>query len=133
MKQLTKRVIYAIVWLMMAMSFGSFINVCQAEQMRGRTIIIVQRPTTPTGNAPRGNDGNPFSAELTNLGVLLTADTDWGEATVTLYSLEGDYYQTTFDMADVSIMLPVTGNVGDSYTLTIAVENGLEYEGEFYL
>ncbi len=133
MKQLTKRIIYAIVWLMMAMSFGSFINVCQAEQMRGRTIIIVQRPTTPTGNAPRGDVYVPFYAELTNLGVLLSADADWGDATVTLYSLEGDYYQTTFDMADVSIMLPVNGNVGDSYTLTIAVENGLEYEGEFYL
>ena len=97
-----------------------------------RLIIIYPKPSeAPT--QPRTPVYNPFSAELTNLGVILTADTDWGEATVTLYSLEGDYYQTTFDMADVSIMLPVTGNVGDSYTLTISVENGLEYEGEFYL
>lgn len=97
-----------------------------------RQIIIYPKPSeAPT--QPRTPVYNPFAAELTNLGVLLTADTDWGDATVTLYSLEGDYYQTTFDMADVSIMLPVNGNVGDSYTLTIAVENGLEYEGEFYL
>ena len=131
MKKLTKTIIYAIVGLMMAMGFSSFINVCQAEQVRGRTIIIVHRPTNPTGNAPRGDVYVPFYAELTNMGVLLVADTDWGEATITLSSLEGDYYQTTFDMADVSIMLPVNGNVGDSYTLTIAVENGLEYVGEF--
>lgn len=97
-----------------------------------RQIIIYPKPSeAPT--QPRTPVYNPFAAELTNLGVLLTADTDWGDATVTLYSLEGDYYQTTFDMADVSIMLPVNGNVGDSYTLTIAVENGLEYEGDFYL
>ena len=97
-----------------------------------RQIIIYPKPSeAPT--QPRTPVYNPFAAELTNLGVLLTADTDWGDATVTLYSLEGDYYQTTFDMADVSIMLPVTGNVGDNYTLTIAVENGLEFEGVFYL
>ena len=97
-----------------------------------RQIIIYPKPSeAPT--QPRTPVYNPFAAELTNLGVLLTADTDWGDATVTLYSLEGDYYQTTFDMADVSIMLPVNGNVGDSYTLTIAVENGLEYEGKFIL
>lgn len=97
-----------------------------------RQIIIYPKPSeAPT--QPRTPVYNPFAAELTNLGVLLTAGVDWGGATVTLYSPEGDYYQTTFDMADVSIMLPVNGNVGDSYTLTIAVENGLEYVGEFYL
>ena len=84
-------------------------------------------------SAPRTIEDIPFYAELTNLGVLLVADTDWGDATVTLSSLEGDYYQTVFDMADVSILLPVNGDVGDSYTLTIVVENGLAFEGEFIL
>jgi len=111
---------------------GAYVSFGHCKIAEGVQIVIRQRPKTQ-GNAPRGNDGNPFSAELTNLGVLLSADADWGDATVTLYSLEGDYYQTTFDMADVSIMLPVNGNVGDNYTLTISVENGLEYEGEFYL
>lgn len=133
MKKITMRIICAIVWLMMAMSFNSIINVCKAEQMRGRTILIVQRPTTPTGNAPRSSEYIPFYAEISEMGVLLVADTDWGEATVTLSSLEGDYYQTVFDMADMSILLPVNGDAGDSYTLTIVVENGLAFEGEFIL
>lgn len=98
----------------------------------GVVIIIREKPNTQP-ERPRNLVYVPFYAELTNLGVFLVADSDWGDATVTLYSLEGDYYQTTFDMADVSIMLPVNGNVGDNYTLTISVENGLEYEGEFYL
>ena len=88
----------------------------------------IQVPTQPRTPAY-----NPFYAELTQLGVMLVADSDWGEASVTLSSLEGDYYQTTFDMADGAILLPVNGNDGDSYTLTISIESGLDFEGEFVL
>lgn len=111
---------------------GAYVSFGHCKIAEGVQIVIRQRPKTQ-GNAPRGDVYVPFYAELTNLGVLLTADTDWGEATVTLYSLEGDYYQTTFDLADISIMLPVNGNEGDSYTLTIVEESGLEFEGAFYL
>lgn len=100
---------------------------------KAKTILISQRPTTPTGNVPRGNVEIPFSAELTNMGVLLVANTDWGAATVTLFSLEGDYYQTLFDMADGAILLPINGNYGDSYTIEISVEEGQEFEGTFIL
>ncbi len=93
--------------------------------IRGKSVNPPERPRTPAYN--------PFYAELTQLGVLLVADSDWGEASVTLSSLEGDYYQTTFDMADGTILLPVNGNDGDSYTLTISIENGLEFEGDFVL
>ncbi len=133
MKKKAKTIIYAFVWLMMTMSFSSSIHVCRAEQVRGQTILISQRPTTPTGNVPRGNVEIPFSAELTNMGVLLVANTDWGAATVTLFSLEGDYYQTLFDMADGAILLPINGNYGDSYTIEISVEEGQEFEGTFIL
>lgn len=121
------------IWMVAVFVTG--INALQAYagDMEGSLVIIIrQKPPTP-GNAPRTIEDIPFYGELTNLGVLLVADTDWGEATVTLSSLEGDYYQTVFDMADVSILLPVNGNAGDSYTLTIVVENGLAFEGEFIL
>lgn len=131
MSQQKVKFICAIVWLAMTMNLSSAINVCEAEQLRGRTILITPRPPSP--NAPRTPAYNPFYAELTDLGVLLLADIDWGDATVTLSSIEGDYYQTTFDMADMSILLPVNGDAGDSYTLTIFVENGLAFEGEFIL
>lgn len=130
MSQQKIKFICAIVWLAMTMYLGSAINVCEAEQLRGRTILITPRPPSP--NAPRTPAYNPFYAELTDLGVLLLADSNWGDATVTLSSLEGDYYQTTFDMADGSILLPVNGDAGDSYTLSIII-GSLEFEGEFYL
>lgn len=98
----------------------------------GNVVIILNPKPISHPNQPRTPADNPFYAELTNLGVLLVADSDWGEADVTLSSQEGDYYHTTFDMADESILLPVNGDVGDSYKLYISI-GGLEYEGEFYL
>jgi len=97
----------------------------------GTLIIIRNKPVNPS-ERPRTSEYIPFYAELFELGVLLVADTDWGDATVTLSSLEGDYYQTTFDMADGSILLPVNGDAGDSYTLSIEI-SGLEFEGDFIL
>lgn len=96
-------------------------------------VIFLSNKSNVRPERPRTPVYNPFYAELTEIGVLLVADSDWGEASVTLSSLEGDYYQTTFDMADGTILLPVNGNDGDGYTLTISVENGLEFEGDFVL
>lgn len=110
---------------------GSSFTFAYGMDAEGVQIVIRHRPGAQ-GNAPRGGEENPFYAELTNYGVLLLADSDWGNATVTLSSLEGDYYQTTFDMADGSILLPVNGDAGDSYTLSIII-GSLEFEGEFYL
>ena len=107
-------------------------NSLPSPVLSGTTPIkIISKPIeAPT--QPRTPTYNPFYAELTDFGVLLTADSDWGDATVTLSSLEGDYYQTIFDMADGSILLPVNGDAGDYYTLSIFIDN-LEFEGEFIL
>lgn len=101
--------------------------------LSGTTPIKIYPKPIQVPTQPRTPAYNPFYAELTDLGVLLLADSNWGEATVTLSSLEGDYYQTIFDMADGSILLPVNGDSGDSYTITIILESGLEFEGEFCL
>lgn len=107
-----------------------YVNATSVEQ--GGIVIVLNPKPISNPTQPRTPASIPFSAELTNLGILLVADTDWGEATVTLSSLEGDYYQTVFDMADGSILLPVNGDAGDSYTLSIVI-GSLEFEGEFYL
>ena len=101
-------------------------------EKEGEQIVLNSKPVNPP-ERPRMPANNPFYAELTDFGVLLAADSDWGNATVTLSSLEGDYYQTTFDMADGSILLPVNGNAGNSYIITIVLSGGLAFEGEFCL
>lgn len=106
-------------------------NATPSSSMDG-VVIILSNKSNVRPDSPRNPVDNPFYAELTGLGVLLVADSDWGDAEVTLSSIEGDYYQTIFDMADGSILLPVSGDTGDSYTLTISV-CGLEFVGEFYL
>lgn len=40
MSQQKVKFICAIVWLAMTMNLSSAINVCEAEQLRGRTILI---------------------------------------------------------------------------------------------
>lgn len=133
MKQQKFYLICAMAWLAVTMCFCTAFNVCNAEQMRGRIILIGQRPTNPVGNGPRSQTENPFSAELLDAGVILMAGADWGDVDVTLSSLEGDYYQTIFDMADGAILLPINGNNGDSYTITIVTPGDIVFEGEFYL
>lgn len=133
MKQQKNYLFCAMVWFAAAMCFCTVFNVCNAEQMRGRIILIGQRPTNPVGNGPRSQSENPFSAELLDTGVLLMAIADWGEVDVTLSSIEGDNYQTIFDMADGAILLPINGNIGDSYTITIVTPGDIVFEGEFYL
>ncbi len=110
--------------------YPSLVNGSPAYKEGGAIILNTKKGNHPT--QPRMPAYNPFYAELTELGVLLVSDSDWGDATVTLSSLEGDYYQTIFDMADGSILLPVSGDSGDSYTLSIII-GGLEYEGSFVL
>ena len=110
---------------------GSSFTFAYGMSAEGVQIVIRHRPGAQ-GNAPRGGEENPFYAELTELGVLLVTDSDWGDATVTLSSIEGDYYQTTFEMSEGSILLPINGDAGDSYTLTISL-GSLGYEGSFVL
>lgn len=108
-------------------------TVDNVNQTDGATILIVRRPTNPQGNSPRNLITTPFSAELLEFGLFLSADADCGDVDVTLSSLEGDYFNTTFDTADGAILLPVNGNTGDNYTITIVTNDGIIYEGNFYL
>ncbi len=133
MKQQKFYLICAMVWFAVTMFVCTVFNVCNAEQMKGRIILIGQRPTNPVGNGPRTQSDNPFSAELIDTGVLLIAEDDWGDVDVTLESIEGDYYHTIFDMADGAIILPINGSIGDNYTITIVTPGEIVYEGEFYL
>lgn len=96
-------------------------------------VIVLNKKTSTHSERPRTPAYIPFHAELMELGVLLSADANWGEATVSLSSIEGDYYQTLFDMADGAILLPINGTSGDSYTIEISVEEGQEFEGTFIL
>ena len=108
-------------------------NSIPSTVLSGTTPIKIYPKPIQVPTQPRTPAYNPFYAELTNFGVLLAAGVDRGVASVTLFSIEGDYYQTTFDMADGSILLPVSGSVGDNYTITIYLKNGLQFEGQFIL
>lgn len=112
------------------LGFNYYVN--GAPLADGGVVIVINPKPISHPTQPRTPAYNPFYAELTEFGVLLAADSDWGNATVTLSSLEGDYYQTTFDMADVSIIMPVNGSAGDSYTLSIEIGE-LVFEGGFSL
>ena len=97
----------------------------------GIKIIIRQRPFNQPG-APRMSD-NPFSALLFEQYLILSTDSDWGDADVTVESSGGDYYNIRFDMSECSILIPLNGAQGDNYVITIVTDLGLEYEGEFVL
>lgn len=133
MSTMQKIFAFTLIWLSAAFIVSSTPKTVVTTQTGDRTILITHRPHTPTGNAPRSITENPFSAELLDMGVLLFADSDWGDAEVTLSSVEGDYYYTVFDTSDGAIVLPTNGDIGDSYTITIVTSGGLIFEGEFYL
>ena len=127
-----KTISLAVIIMIAGVASMNASNSIPSTVLSGTTPIKIYPKPIQVPTQPRTPAYNPFYAELTDVGVLLLADSNWGEATVTLSSLEGDYYQTTFDMADGSILLPVNGDAGDSYTLSIVI-GGLEFEGEFYL
>lgn len=95
--------------------------------------IVIRTKDSSHSTAPRAPIFNPFYAELTDFGVALYANCDWGYATVTISSDQGDYFQTPFNMSDGVIILPTNGSNGDRYAITIFVESGMEFEGFFIL
>ena len=92
-------------------------------------IIIVQSSTIPPGS-PRMPAYNPFYAELENGNVVLGSSSYYGTVEVWLLSTAGDDYSTVFDTTDGTIIIPISGNMGD-YTLLITTASGLEFIGEF--
>jgi len=124
-------IIVTVIFTMIGLNANQ--DYCRAEEtIDGEIIRIRQLPNSQT-DAPRSETTSPFFAELLDMGVLLFADTDWGDVGVTLSSIEGDYYYTVFDTSDGAIVLPTNGDIGDSYTITIVTSGNLIFEGEFYL
>lgn len=111
--------------------FGSSLNcdTLSAVSKDSKTIIIVQKPTTPP-EAPRVPAYNPFFAELMDGYVILGSSTVYGTVSVSLTSTAGDYYSTSFDTSDGAILLPISGDAG-LYTLQITTSGGLQFVGEF--
>jgi len=111
--------------------FGSSLNcdTLSAVSKVSKTIIIVQKPTTPP-EAPRMPAYNPFFAELMDGYVILGSSTVYGTVSVSLTSTAGDNYSTSFDTSDGAILLPISGDAG-LYTLRITTSGGLQFVGEF--
>ena len=111
--------------------FGSSLNchTLSAVSKDSKTIIIVQKPTTPP-EAPRMPAYNPFFAELMDGYVILGSSTVYGTVSVSLTSTAGDNYSTSFDTSDGAILLPISGDAG-LYTLRITTSGGLQFVGEF--
>lgn len=111
--------------------FGSSLNcdTLSAVSKVSKTIIIVQKPTTPP-EAPRMPAYNPFFAELMDGYVILGSSTVYGTVSVSLTSTAGDNYSTSFDTSDGAILLPISGDAG-LYTLQITTSGGLQFVGEF--
>lgn len=102
----------------------------QAVPMRGKTIIIIQKPDPEED--PRSPIVNPFIAEVTDgsNAVLLGSVDAIGTVYVHLTSTAGDNLSTYFDTSDGAILLPISGNAGD-YTLSITTPDGHLFVGEF--
>lgn len=124
-----KTIFYTLVILISFLSSFTILKGNYSPDGTGTTIILRPR-NNGQGNAPRSQ---PFSAILYDYSVILSAASDLGSVNVTLSSAEGDYCHTIFDTADGAILLPVNGNTGDNYTITIVTNDGIIYEGNFYL
>lgn len=115
-----------------AISLTSIHGGLLASSLQGKTIIIVQRPTTP--DEPRCPMLNPFVGELmdSHEAVLLSVTHTCGTVYVQMTSTAGDDYSTYFVTSNGAILLPISGNSGD-YFLTIILSNGTIFDGEFTL
>lgn len=98
----------------------------------------------PLSEGDKNNDkstGRPQAPALslftvfwdTDLGSLFVSSRyDVGEVSATIENLlTGDFYSYTFDSAD-SALLPINGSAG-FWTITLTLDNGTEFAGEFQL
>lgn len=64
--------------------------------------------------------------------LFVSSRYDVGEVSATIENLStGDFYSYTFDSAD-SALLPINGSAG-FWTITLTLDNGTEFAGEFQL
>ena len=90
------------------------------------------------GGSPSGRPQVPalslFTVFLdTDLGSLFVSSRyDVGEVSATIENLStGNFYSYTFDSTD-SALLPINGSAG-FWTITLTLDNGTEFAGEFQL
>ena len=124
----TMKAILAIA--MVCFSIHRTVEPAVASPIRGHTILIVPKPSPE--DKPRTNVPNPFIAELMDgsVTILLCVTNPCGTVSIHITSTAGDNYSTYFNTSDGSILLPISGNIGN-YTLTITLSNGLQFVGDF--
>ena len=83
-------------------------------------------------NENRSPEQVPFRAYVLDSYVVLSCASSIGNAVVTLTSTAGDDYETVFNTAYGTIIIPISGNSG-SYRLDIVLPSGAAYYGEFVL
>ena len=119
----------AIAFAALLMALTSATNLLSKRVMDGESIVISPISTDAPG-IPRGPVFNPFTAYRLNNAIVLASDTSYGLVNVTLISTAGDYYTIVFDTEDGSILIPISGNVGE-YTLMLTDPAGAQFIGTF--
>ena len=92
-------------------------------------LIIVD---DPNANDNRSPELTPFHAQVWDTYVMLSCASSIGNANVTITSTAGDDYETVFNTAFGSIIIPISGNPG-LYRLDIELPAGQSYYGQFVL
>lgn len=99
-----------------------------------KDVPIRKEGTLEESDRPQAPALSLFTVFLdTDLGSLFVSSRyDVGEVSATIENLlTGDFYSYTFDSAD-SALLPINGSAG-FWTITLTLDNGTEFAGEFQL
>lgn len=104
-------------------------TLCKTSRQEIIPVIISPKPSNPGGN-PRSPETTLFSAYRTNDEIILSCAIDSGIVEIELYSTAGDSFLSEFDTAEETILIPISGDVGD-YTLTITDTREQVYVGGF--
>ena len=111
-------------------SLAAFMSIGITAKTDGEIPIpIISEPNPNENRAP---EQVPFRAYVLDSYVVLTCASSIGNVDVSLTSTAGDDYETVFNTAFGSILIPISGNAG-SYRLDIVLFSGNSYYGEFVL
>lgn len=116
--------------LLLTATLAAFMSIGMTAKTDGELPIPIISDPAPNEN--RSPEQVPFQAYIVNSYVILSCASSIGNADVTLTSTAGDDYETVFNTAFGSILIPISGNAG-SYRLYIVLTSGQSYYGEFVL
>lgn len=111
-------------------SVAAFMSIGMNAKTDGEIPIPIISEPNPNEN--RSPEQVPFRAYVLDSYVVLSCTSSIGNADVTLTSSAGDDYETVFNTAFGSILIPISGNAG-SYRLDIVLTSGQSFYGEFKL